>query len=325
MTSFALSPRRRAVSHFMLVIAGYATVLLVRPEHAGLQRFCSTMMLLSVSGIAISWVIGQVRQLVVAEQAAHLRAEQVRAELAAVSKHKGDFLANMSHELRTPLNAIIGFSDLLASGVAGPLNDKQKDYVDDVRVAAAHLLALINDILDLARLEAGQVQLTVEPIAVIGLFERVASVVNAEAHNLNVDVVSMIDAHVSHVAADERRLEQVLVNLTLNALKFTAARGRVELAAASSADELFLSVHDNGIGIPPDERESIFEAFHQAPPSGLDQLPEGPGLGLALARGLIELHGGRIWVESEPGRGSTFTIALPRAVAAQLPALGAAS
>jgi signal transduction histidine kinase len=231
----------------------------------------------------------------------------------------------MSHELRTPLNAIIGFSDLLASGVTGPLNDKQKDYIDDVRVAAAHLLALINDILDLARLEAGQVQLSVEPIPVIGLFERVVAVVAPDARHHNVDIVTTADAHVSHVAADERRLEQVLVNLTLNAVKFTAARGRVELAAASSADELFLSVHDNGIGISPDEREDIFEAFNQGSPSRLDQLQEGPGLGLALARGLIELHGGRIWVESEPGRGSTFTIALPRVEAAQLPALGAAS
>jgi signal transduction histidine kinase len=325
MTSFALSPRRRAITHLLIVVVGYGTVLLLRPEHNGLERFFSAIMLLLVSGIAISWVIGQVRQLVVAEQAAHLRAEQVRAELAAVSKHKSDFLANMSHELRTPLNAIIGFSDLLASGVAGPLNLKQCEYIEDVRLAAAHLLALINDILDLARLEAGQVQLSLEPVAVPALIERVVSVVQPDADHHQVDVVSSVQPGLDLVAADHHRLEQALVNLTLNAVKFTPSRGRVMVTATGDDAELFISVRDTGIGISPEDRESIFEAFHQGAPSRIDQLPEGPGLGLALARGLVELHGGRIWVDSEPGQGSTFTVALPRPIASVLPALGAAS
>ncbi|MFL6238927.1 MAG: sensor histidine kinase [Actinomycetes bacterium] len=325
MTSFALSPRRRAISHFLLVIAAYGAVLLIRPVPFGIQRFFSTVMLLHVSGLAISWVIEQVRRLVVAEQAAHLRAEQVRAELAAVSKHKSDFLANMSHELRTPLNAIIGFSDLLASGVAGALNCKQQEYIDDVRIAAAHLLALINDILDLARLEAGQVQLSVEPVAVPALMERVAAAVRPDAEQHSVDVVTRVSPDVELVAADHNRLEQILTNLTLNAVKFTPARGRVELTATRRADELLVSVHDNGIGIRPDDRESIFEAFHQGASSRIDQLPEGPGLGLALVRGLVELHGGQIRVDSEPGQGSTFTISLPRLISTELPALGAVS
>jgi signal transduction histidine kinase len=324
-TSFALSQRRRALSHFLLVVAAYGLVLLLRPEKYGAERFISLFTLLSVMGVYVAWYVEQVRRLVVSEQAAHRHAEEARAQLAAMSKHKSDFLANMSHELRTPLNAIVGFSDLLASGVAGPLNDKQCEYIDDVRVAAAHLLALINDILDLARLEAGQVQLSVEPIAVPALLERVSAVVAADAAQQDVEVVASVDPGVDLISADHTRLEQVLVKLTLNAVKFTPAKGSVQLTAANRDGELLLSVHDTGIGISADDRDSIFEAFHQVHRDGIDQLPEGPGLGLALARGLIQLHHGRIWVESEPGRGSTFTIALPRSLSAELPALGAAS
>ena len=275
-----------------LIGVGYGAVLVQQGQPNAFAQWLGVLVYLLLNGILVRWVLVKLQRLVVGEHNARRTAEQVRAALSETSQHKSDFLASMSHELRTPLNA------------------RQEDYVDDVLDSGRHLLALINDILDLARLEAGQLQLSSEPVVVAALVERSLGLVAAEATERAVTIVSEPVDDRAVVVGDHHRLEQVVVNLLSNAVKFSRDGGEVRLRTSASGDELRLEVHDSGIGIHPAQRRSIFEAFSQG--SGLPEpAPEGTGLGLALAKGLVELHGGRIWVESEPGVGSTFTVVLP--------------
>jgi signal transduction histidine kinase len=231
-------------------------------------------------------------------------------ELETVSRHKSEFLANMSHELRTPLNAIIGFSELLEQQVYGELNEQQLRSVEDVREAGQHLLSLINDILDLSKVEAGRMELEVSDISLrqaleSGLTmhaERAARAEVALALNLDVDDIT--------VRADERKLRQVVFNLLSNAVKFTPAGGRVDVSARTVDDAVTVAVTDTGPGIAPEDEELIFEEFRQAAGDSRNG-DEGTGLGLPLARKLVELHGGRLWVESVRGAGSSFRFTLP--------------
>jgi len=229
--------------------------------------------------------------------------------LETASEHKSAFLANMSHELRTPLNAIIGFSQVLREKLFGELNEKQDEYVGDILSSSDHLLALINDILDLSKVEAGQVELEIAPFSLREALERGVVMVKERALKDGVELGLAIDPSVDVVEADERRIRQVVFNLLSNAVKFTPAGGSVEVRSAQINSEVQISIADTGPGIASEDQERIFEEFQQTE-VGIEQR-EGTGLGLALSKRLIELHGGRIWVESASGEGSTFTFTLP--------------
>jgi len=230
--------------------------------------------------------------------------------LEVANKHKSDFLANMSHELRTPLNAIIGFSEVMLSGMTGALPDKQKEFITDIRDSGKHLLALINDILDLSKIEAGRMELDV---ARFDLKEAIANAMTlvrgrAERHGIRLD--SRIDTEVGDYDGDERKFKQIMLNLLTNAVKFTPEGGTVTIGAARMNGAYVFSVKDTGVGIAPGDQQLIFEEFRQVG-TDYERKAEGTGLGLALTRKLVHLHGGELSVESAPGKGSTFTFTLP--------------
>jgi signal transduction histidine kinase len=229
-------------------------------------------------------------------------------ELEAASRHKSEFLATMSHELRTPLNAIIGFSQVLKQEMYGPLNERQAEYVDDVLSSGQHLLNLINDILDLAKVEAGRMELQPSTFELPELLENAASMVRERATRQGIGLTVATDGSVGVMEGDERKVKQILFNLLSNAVKFTPSGGTVTLATRADDERVVISVRDTGVGISAEDQEKIFEEFYQV---GASRTQEGTGLGLALTRRLVELHHGRLAVESEPGAGSTFTVALP--------------
>src|SRR5262245_62033247 len=230
-------------------------------------------------------------------------------ELAAASQHKSEFLANMSHELRTPLNAIIGFSEVLSEKMFGDLNEKQEEYSKDIHASDQHLLSLINDILDLSKIEAGRMELEVAEFSLPAAIDNALTLVRERASRHGIKLGSAIDDRVGMIRGDERKVKQVLLNLLSNALKFTPEGGRIDVRATMNDGMAEISVADTGVGIAPEDQEAIFEEFRQV--GTADKKVEGTGLGLALSRKFIELHGGRIWVQSEPGKGSTFSFTLP--------------
>jgi len=242
--------------------------------------------------------------------------QQVLAELSrkgrqleVASEHKSHFLANMSHELRTPLNAIIGFSQVLQQRLFGPINAKQEEYLDDILASGNHLLDLINDVLDLSKVEAGQVELDIATFSLCEALERGVVMVRERATKNGVRLSLELAADVDLVDGDERRVRQIVFNLLSNAVKFTPSGGTVLVASAREDGEVLVSVTDTGPGIAPDDQERIFEEFQQTD-VGVRQR-EGTGLGLALSKRLVELHRGRIWVESRAGHGSRFVFTLP--------------
>ncbi|MGZ4336985.1 MAG: ATP-binding protein [Gaiellaceae bacterium] len=238
---------------------------------------------------------------------------RVYRELESASRHKSEFLANMSHELRTPLNAIIGFSQVLRERMFGEINEKQQEYLEDILSSGNHLLSLINDVLDLSKVEAGQVELEINPFSLSEALERGVVMVRERAMTDGVQLVLELDPAAELVEGDERRIRQVIFNLLSNAVKFTPPGGRVELKSARLDGEVRVSVIDTGPGIATEDQERIFEEFQQTE-AGAGQR-EGTGLGLALSKRLVELHGGRIWVDSEPGDGSAFVFTLPSGAA----------
>jgi signal transduction histidine kinase len=234
---------------------------------------------------------------------------RVYRELESTSRHKSEFLANMSHELRTPLNAIIGFSQVLRERMFGEINEKQREYLEDILSSGNHLLSLINDVLDLSKVEAGQIELEINRFSLREALERGLVMVRERATKDGVQLVLELDPAAELVEGDERRIRQVIFNLLSNAVKFTPPGGRVELKSARLDGEVRISVTDTGPGIAAEDQERIFEEFQQTE-AGAGQR-EGTGLGLTLSKRLVELHGGRIWVDSEPGEGSAFVFALP--------------
>jgi signal transduction histidine kinase len=230
-------------------------------------------------------------------------------QLEAASQHKSEFLANMSHELRTPLNAIIGFSEVLGERMFGELNEKQDEYLKDIHASGQHLLSLINDILDLSKIEAGRMELELADFHLPQAIENALVLVRERALRRGITLEQSIDPHVGEVQGDERKVKQVLLNLLSNAIKFTPEGGRVEVRARVADNMAELSVMDTGVGIAAEDQQAVFEEFRQV--GVAEKKAEGTGLGLALARKFIELHGGRIWVESQVGAGSTFTFTLP--------------
>jgi signal transduction histidine kinase len=236
--------------------------------------------------------------------------EAANRELGAASRHKSEFLANMSHELRTPLNAVIGFSEVLLQRMFGELNDKQDEYLKDIYASGQHLLALINDILDLSKIEAGRMELAPAPFHLPSALENAVTLVKERATRHGITLELNLDPRLGELVGDERKVKQVVLNLLSNAVKFTPEGGRISLKAGLTDGTVEISVTDTGIGIAPDDQAAIFEEFRQV---GTDETrkQEGTGLGLTLAKKFVELHGGRIWVESRVGVGSTFTFTLP--------------
>jgi len=231
-------------------------------------------------------------------------------QLEAASRHKSEFLANMSHELRTPLNAIIGFSEVLQQRMFGELTAKQAQYVDVILASGRHLLSLINDILDLSKVEAGRMELEPTTFDLQLAIENTVALVRDRAAHHGLRLELALDGELGHVVADERKVKQILLNLLANAVKFTPDGGGIEIRASRTDGKVEISVSDTGIGIAPEDQEVIFEEFRQV---GTDyaRKREGTGLGLALVKRLVELHGGQIWVKSGAGKGSTFTFTLP--------------
>jgi signal transduction histidine kinase len=254
----------------------------------------------------------------VAERTEELQSALVRAE--AADKIKSAFLATMSHELRTPLNSIIGFTGIILQGMAGPLNPEQSKQLGMVRGSAKHLLELINDVLDISKIEAGQLEVRSEAFNLIALIERVVSLLSPIAEKKGLLLRTSITNDLGNIVSDRRRLEQILINLVNNAIKFTE-KGGVTITAelltsykikpdSVAAPFVKLSVADTGIGIKPEDLALLFQPFRQLD-SGLSRMHEGTGLGLAICRRLLELMGGQITANSSWSNGSEFIVLLP--------------
>ena len=236
--------------------------------------------------------------------------EQKSRELEIASRHKSEFLANMSHELRTPLNAVIGFSEVLEQKMFGELNDKQLEYVRDIHDSGRHLLSLINDILDLSKIEAGKVELELSRFDLPTTIDGTLTLVRERAARHGLTMNFSLDERLGEIEADERKVRQILLNVLSNAVKFTPDGGAIDIVAEVVDGAARIAVKDTGIGIAAEDHEAIFEEFRQVGAEH-DGKREGTGLGLTLARKFVELHGGRIWVESTVGQGATFTFTLP--------------
>jgi signal transduction histidine kinase len=236
--------------------------------------------------------------------------EVANRQLEVANKHKSDFLANMSHELRTPLNAIIGFSEALMERMFGDMNEKQLDYQKDIHESGKHLLSLINDILDLSKIEAGHMELELSTFHLPTAVSNAVTLIRERALRHGIALGVEVDPRLGEFQADERKVKQILLNLLSNAVKFTPDGGRVDVSARGDSDKVEIAVKDTGVGIAPEDQASLFEEFKQL---GKDssRKAEGTGLGLALTKRLVELHGGQILVDSAVGTGSTFRVMLP--------------
>jgi signal transduction histidine kinase len=248
------------------------------------------------------------------------RIKEERAKALAASQAKSEFLANMSHELRTPLNAIIGFSELLTEPVFGAITEKQRSYVQDIHDSGKHLLSLINDILDMAKIEAGKMDLDVEQVDLPQVLKSSLRLVSGRATRHNLELSLKIDSSLSVIVADQRKLKQLLFNLLANAVKFTPDGGKVGVRAWPVNGAVRLCVWDTGVGIPAGEHERIFDDFYQVGGNSRIKPHQGTGLGLSLVKKIAELHGGRVWVESVEDEGSQFYVELPQPT--RLPASG---
>jgi|GEM_PF-3374991 len=251
----------------------------------------------------------QLQQMNMALRDATELAEQARKSAESANELKTKFLANMSHELRTPLNAIINFTRIVLSGLRGPVNDNQRDYLERVRHGGEHLLGLINDMLDLAKIEAGRMDLMKEDLNLADLVKSVLSTASGLVKEKPVVLEQEVPLGLPLVKADRTRLRQVLLNLLSNAAKFTD-EGSITVRVLSNIDRVVIQVLDTGIGIAPEHLDSLFEEFRQVQDTS-DRQYQGTGLGLAICKRLVELHGGQMWVESTVGQGSTFSFTLP--------------
>jgi signal transduction histidine kinase len=331
-SSTGLSIERRAVLHYPDIDADADVPPIARAgwKAQGLRSLMVAPMLWEGKGVGAVFVgreepgaytdkeIALLRtfadQAVIAIQNARLFREiaDKSRQLEIANQHKSAFLASMSHELRTPLNAIIGFSEVLLERYFGELNEKQDDYMKDIHSSGKHLLALINEVLDLSKVEAGRMELDRTEFDLAAALADAMTLIRerAQQHAITLGLDAAPDLGTIH--ADERKFKQIVLNLLSNAVKFTPDGGRIEVRARRDANAIEVAVRDTGIGIAPEDQDAVFEEFRQV---GRDYMSkhEGTGLGLALCKRLVELHGGRIWLESAPGHGSTFFFTLPEA------------
>lgn len=239
--------------------------------------------------------------------------KEINAQLEAASRHKSQFLANMSHELRTPLNAILGFSGILLNPSLGKVSEEEKrEFLGNIVASGKHLLGLVNQVLDLSKIEANKETLDPEPFAVAELLGGVCQTVQPLAEKQRIVISTAMDRGLATLNADPTKVRQILLNLISNAIKFTPEAGSVTVRARAAGSWALFSVSDTGIGVKPEDRERIFQEFERVEMAP-DRRSEGTGLGLTLAKKLVELHGGKIWLESEVGQGSTFSFTLPLA------------
>jgi signal transduction histidine kinase len=236
--------------------------------------------------------------------------EEKSRQLEIADRHKSEFLASMSHELRTPLNAVIGFSEVLLDRMFGEINPKQEEYLQDIVTSGRHLLSLINDILDLAKIEAGRMELELTDFHLPQAIDNSITLIRERAARRSITLEVEVDPRLGEIKGDERKVKQVLLNLLSNAVKFTPEGGQVGVHAALGDGVAEISVSDTGVGIAPEDHEAVFEEFRQVG-SDYAKKHEGTGLGLALSRRFVELHGGKIWVKSQLHQGATFTFTLP--------------
>jgi signal transduction histidine kinase len=236
--------------------------------------------------------------------------EEKSRQLEIADRHKSEFLASMSHELRTPLNAVIGFSEVLLDRMFGELNPKQDEYLQDILTSGRHLLSLINDILDLAKIEAGRMELEVTDFHLPQAIDNAITLIRERAARRAITLRVEVDPRLGEIKGDERKVKQVLLNLLSNAIKFTPEGGQVGVQAGLADGFAEISVTDTGVGIAPEDHEAVFEEFRQVG-SDYAKKHEGTGLGLTLSRRFVELHGGKIWVKSQLNQGATFTFTLP--------------
>lgn len=298
-SGLALQGRRKDGSCFPVEIS-------LSPVHSG-------------DGFSVTAIIRDITERKQAEDQLRAIQEQFNRELQLRSQAveradrlKSEFLSSMSHELRTPLHTIIGFSELLSEELKGPLNEDQKKFVAHIQRDSAHLLGLINQILDLSKIEAGRLELHRQIIDMRGAAEEVLASIRPQGETRSIRIETNLDGAVE-LDADYLRFKQILFNLLSNAVKFSPEGGLIRLEAVRGPNLIEISVSDTGIGIPREEQESVFDKFHQV---GSKAVREGTGLGLAVTKALVEQHGGRIRVESEPGKGSRFTFTIPRRDAA---------
>jgi protein-histidine pros-kinase len=250
--------------------------------------------------------------------------KQLEWRMLAANRLKTEFLANLSHELRTPLNAIIGFAELLYKGKVGPMSSEHREYVGDIVTSSRHLAQLINDVLDLAKIESGKIQFRPEEVDVAQLTTEVRDILRGLAAEKHLRIEIDVDEEVRTVVVDAGRVKQILYNYLSNAIKFTAEGGRIIVRVASESPSLFrIDVEDTGVGIPSEQLGKLFVEFQQLDASAT-QRQQGTGLGLALTKRIAEAHGGRVAVRSTPGQGSTFSAVLPRTISPDVQDHGAA-
>ncbi|RME80662.1 MAG: hybrid sensor histidine kinase/response regulator, partial [Planctomycetota bacterium] len=240
----------------------------------------------------------------------NLRLEKANRIILEANRHKSEFLARMSHELRTPLNSIIGFSEMLEDGVAGNLNGKQLKYVQNILESSHHLLALINDLLDLSKIESGEMELVCRPVLISKLLDECSTLLSGMAKKKEIEIIIQESPQIE-IQADPQRLMQIFFNLISNAIKFSPEKSRVEIGAEEKEETILFWVKDYGMGIPKDFQSRVFKKFQQLDTTLARQF-EGTGLGLALTKSLVNMHGGEIWFESEEGKGTTFYFTLPK-------------
>jgi signal transduction histidine kinase len=236
--------------------------------------------------------------------------KELYLRLETANRHKSEFLAHMSHELRTPLNAIIGFSQMLDEQYFGELNEKQLEYIKDIHSSGEHLLSLINDILDLSKIDAGRMELDKDQFMLPQAIENALTLIKERSSRHGITVELKMNKYLDTYYGDERKFKQILLNLLSNAVKFTPDGGKIVVNADKKDGEISISVSDNGVGISPKDQEIVFDEFRQVG-SDSNLASEGTGLGLTLTKRFVEMHGGRIWVDSELGKGATFTFTLP--------------
>jgi signal transduction histidine kinase len=256
---------------------------------------------------------GELRRLVEEQEQTATALRQLNAELEQASRAKSEFLASMSHELRTPMNAILGFTEMLRDGLYGEVPRELEEPLTDIHTNGRHLLGLINDVLDLSKIEAGRMELTLEEYAVQDVVDSVRVSLRSLAFERGLEFTVDVPPDLPIAYGDGKRIRQCLLNLVGNALKFTR-QGRVEIGVEREGDQLVYRVSDTGIGIAKDELERVFDEFRQTE-AGAASAAGGTGLGLSITKRFIEMHGGRIWVQSEPGEGSTFWFSIPLRVA----------